>query len=189
MNHHEGINMSHALFPNKVKKDYWFKEPWMILVIGGPFFVVVACMFTINLAFNGADQVVAKDYYSQGLMINTNLMRDAKARELNLKAQLQIDFTANTINMRLSSKQIMPDTVQLSLASSGAANGSVEEIIRRLPMHQTSAGNYVGALKSEERLNLTSTSLYHAKLETNEWRLTGDWYHPQKQALELVPAK
>ena len=181
--------MSHALFPNKVKKEHWYKEPWMVLVIGGPLFVVLACMFTINLAFNGADQVVAKDYYSQGLMINTNLMRDAKARELNLKAQLQIDFTANTINMHLSSKQTMPDTVQLSLASSGAANGSVEEIIRRLPLHQTSTGNYVGVLKSDEQLNLTSTSLYHAKLETNEWRLTGDWYHPQKQVLELAPAK
>lgn len=181
--------MNHALLPNKVKKEHWYKEPWMLLVIGGPFFVVIACMFTINLAFNGADQVVAKDYYSQGLMINTNLLRDAKARDLNLKAQLQIDFTANTIAMHLSSKQTLPDTVQLSLASSGAANGSVNEIIRRLPLHQTSTGNYIGALKSEEQLDLKTTSLYHAKLETNEWRLTGDWYHPQKQALELVPTQ
>lgn len=179
--------MEQALFKQKIKKELWYKEPWMILVIGGPLFVVIACIYTINLAFNGADQVVAKDYYRQGLMINTNLLRDAKARELNLNAQLQIDFSNHSLTMKLSSKEALPELINLSIASSGAVNSSVEEVIRRLPMQQTSAGVYYG--KFEQQDAFVDMKLLHVKLETNEWRLTGDWHNPKTQALHLIPSR
>lgn len=179
--------MEQLVIPRKGKKEVWYKEPWMLLVLGGPFLVVIACIYTINVAFNGADQVVAKDYYRQGLMINTNLLRDAKARELNLNAQLQIDTVNHSLTMKLSSKEALPEIINLSVASSGAADSSVNEVIRRLPMQQTSSGVYFAQIKQDDVF--FKIKILHVKLETNEWRLTGDWHNPQSQTLNLLPSR
>ena len=76
------------------KRDVWYKEPWLLLVAGGPAFVVVASIITGYIAIKGSDKVVADDYYKQGLMINKDIQRDAKAKELALSAGLSIDLKA-----------------------------------------------------------------------------------------------
>ena len=78
------------------KKDKWYKEPWLLLVVGGPAVVVCASIFTGALAFLGADKVVADDYYKQGLMIDKDIQRDAKARDLQLSATLNFDSSTNS---------------------------------------------------------------------------------------------
>jgi hypothetical protein len=185
--------MNTGILTQTIKKDLWYKEPWLLLVIGGPLLVVCASLFTGFIAFRGADQVVAKDYYRQGLMINTNLQRDAKARELALYAGLQLDMAGKKILMQLNSKQSLPDLVQLSLASSGAASGSVEEVVRRLPLKLDGNGKYSADLsqdkKFESAINSGSIHILHVKLETNDWRLTGDWLDPMQRKLELAPPR
>jgi hypothetical protein len=93
--------------------------------------------------------------------------------------------------MQLSSKQNLPETVQVSLASSGAATGSVEEVIRRLPLMHIGDGKYEGDLmqdkKFEQAINTGTLQILHVKLETNEWRLTGDWLEPLQRNLRLSP--
>lgn len=183
--------MNTGILTQALKKDLWYKEPWLLLVVGGPLLVVCASVITGFIAFRGADQVVAKDYYRQGLMINTNLQRDAKARELALNANIQFDLANKKIVMQLSSEQNLPETVQVSLASSGAATGSVEEVIRRLPLKQIGGGKYEGDLlqdkKFEQAINSGTLQILHVKLETNEWRLTGDWIEPLQRNLRLSP--
>lgn len=173
------------------KKELWYREPWLILVIGGPLLVVCASLYTGYLAMRGADQVVAKDYYRQGLMINTNLQRDAKAHELDLRANLQLDLSAQRVHLSLSSRQNLPDSLQLSLASSGAQAGGVEEIVRRLSMRQVSQGRYEGDLQQTSNakfpVDQLAARLLHVKLETTEWRLTGDWHEATENRLQLVP--
>ncbi|MBR7798852.1 FixH family protein [Undibacterium fentianense] len=183
--------MNSGILTQPIKKDSWFKEPWLLLVVGGPLLVVCASLFTGLIAFRGADQVVAKDYYRQGLMINTNLQRDAKARELALNASLQLDLSNNKILMSVKSNQALPQEVQISLASSGALEGGVEEVVRRLPMKLVGAGTYEANLlqdpKFEKALNQSKIQILHVKLETNEWRLTGDWHNPLEKKLSISP--
>lgn len=183
--------MNTGILTQPIKRDVWYKEPWLLLVVGGPLLVVCASLVTGFIAFRGADQVVAKDYYRQGLMINTNLQRDAKARELALNASLQFDLAKKKILMQLTSKQNLPDLVQISLASSGAASGSVEEVVRRMPLKQIAAGTYEATIaqdqKFESAINSGVLHILHVKLETNDWRLTGDWIDPLQRNLKLIP--
>jgi hypothetical protein len=180
--------MDQNLLSPKRKKDVWHREPWLILVLGGPLFVVCASLWTASIAIRGADQVVAKDYYRQGLMINTNIQRDEKARQMQLKGQLSLDLKAGLIQMQLAANTALPESVNLSLASSGKEEDSVDEIIRRLPLKQVSSGIYVGDLSQIQHFKNGSIKLLHVKLETNDWRLTGDWLAPESKPLELKPA-
>jgi uncharacterized protein len=179
--------MESSLLPLKIKKDIWYREPWLLLVVGGPLIVVCASLITGFIAFRGADQVVAKDYYRQGLMINTNLQRDAKARELTLSANMSLNLATGRLNMTLTSLGELPDTIQISLASSGRQSGSVEEVVRRLPMKQIKPGVYEGDLSTSVKLTDDALRLLHVKVETNAWRLTGDWNDPLQRNLVLTP--
>ncbi len=185
--------MNSQILTANIKRDLWYKEPWLLLVVGGPLLVVMASILTGFIAFRGADQVVAKDYYRQGLMINTNLQRDANARALKLGAHLQLDVAKKQIVMQLQSVGALPEMVQLSIASSGANAGSVSEIVHRLPMQASSVGRYVGDLPHNSGLDLalvqSNVKLLHLKLETNEWRLTGDWHDPLQRSVKLTPVQ
>ena len=48
----------------------WFKQfwPWFLIILPGT--VVIASLATVIIAFKGADDVVSKDYYKEGLAIN-----------------------------------------------------------------------------------------------------------------------
>ncbi|MBY0573797.1 MAG: FixH family protein [Undibacterium sp.] len=194
MSNNLATSASDGLLTAMAKKDLWYKEPWLVLVVGGPLIVVCASLFTAYLAYSGADQIVAKDYYRQGLMINTNLQRDAQARELQLVATLQLDIAQKKMNMiltaaqRAQNSQKMPSEVQLSLASSGAGTGSINEIIHRvsLKLIPGSTANYQADL-SQLGLALegNAKTLLHVKLETNDWRLTGDWHQALENTLVL----
>lgn len=180
--------MSTALLPQRGKKDTWYKEPWLLLVAGGPLVVVCASLFTGFLAMHGSDKVVADDYYKQGLMINKDIQRDARARELKMSAVLSEDFANGKIKLDLSGKGELPDSVQLSLAASGNAN-SVSEVIRRMPMNRIAPGKYEGELKLVSNISLSSAKLLHVKLETTDWRLTGSWFEPKQQQVHLIAGK
>lgn len=181
--------MNSSLLSQKTKKDLWYKEPWLLLVVGGPLIVVCASIFTGVLAWRGSDKVVAEDYYKQGLMINKDLLRDAKARELQLSASISLDLAANRLKMSISANKDLPDTVQVSLASSGGRTSSVSEVIRRLPMKQIRPGEYEGDMNAASNSSLTSVKLLHVKVETTEWRLTGDWFDPEQRLVHLTAAK
>jgi hypothetical protein len=181
--------MNTSLLPQKTKKDLWYKEPWLLLVVGGPLIVVCASIYTGILAWRGSDKVVAEDYYKQGLMINKDLQRDAKARELQVSAMISLDLAANRLKMSLSANQVLPDTVQMSLASSGGKTTSVTEVIRRLPMKQVRPGEYEGDINADSNFSIATGKLLHIKIETTEWRLTGDWFEPQQRQAHLTAAK
>ena len=181
--------MNSSLLPQKTKKDLWYKEPWLLLVVGGPLIVVCASIFTGVLAWRGSDKVVAEDYYKQGLMINKDLQRDAAARELQLSASLSLDLAANRLKMTVSANKNLADIVQVSLASSDGKATSVTEVIRRLPMKQVKPGEYEGDINVVSNFSIATVKLLHVKVETTEWRLTGDWFDPKQRLAHLTAAK
>jgi hypothetical protein len=181
--------MNPLLRAQKTKKDLWYKEPWLLLVAGGPLIVVVASIYTGFVAMRGADNVVAEDYYKQGLMINKDIQRDAQARQLDLSATITLNQASGHLRMFLSGNKLLPETVQISVASSGKKTSSVTEVVRRLSMKQVLPGQYEGDLSSSEKLTLDGVKLLHIKVETIEWRLTGDWFDPEQRQAHLTAAK
>ncbi|MFZ6844787.1 FixH family protein [Undibacterium sp. RuTC16W] len=180
--------MSAIFMQVKPKADRWYKEPWLLLVVGGPAIVVCASLFTGFLAWRGADKVIAEDYYKQGLMINKDIQRDARARALQLTSAITLDSSGRVL-MQLSGNGVLPDTVQLSLANAAANATSVNELVRRLPLKQIVPGSYEGHLPAQSSSSFNQVKLFHAKLETSEWRLTGDWFNPEQKPLQLQAAK
>jgi hypothetical protein len=173
--------MDTLLPPKKNESHAWYREPWLLLVIGGPAAVVCASLYTGFLAYHSSDRVVAEDYYRQGLMVNKDIERDAKARERNMAAVIK--FNGEHLEMQLTGQGAFPDTVQISVAV--ADDTSVNEIIRRLPMQQTQNGTYVSATSLPQSANGKRARLMHVKVETTDWRLTGDWFEPEQSALHL----
>ncbi|MFZ6767180.1 FixH family protein [Undibacterium sp. Di26W] len=181
--------MDAALLPPKKTHDVWYKEPWLLLVAGGPAIVVCASLITGYIAMHGADKVVAEDYYKQGLMINKDIQRDAKARELQLQATIKADFLTGKIQLQLSGKGRLSDTIQLSLANAATGGNTVSEVIRRLPLQQISPGMYEGDMKTLSNFTAGSVKLFHLKLETSDWRMTGDWFDPEQKPVQLHASK
>ena len=171
------------------KKDKWYKEPWLLLVVGGPTIVVCASLFTGLLAYRGSDKVVAEDYYKQGLMINKDIQRDARARDMQLAAVLSFNEKGQKILVSLTGRGQLPDTIQMSIANAAVDGSSVNEIIHRLPLHQIAPGQYEGDTKLMSQISSSSVKLFHIKMETTDWRLTGDWFEPAQKVLKLNAEK
>lgn len=57
----------------------WWKYGHVWLILSGPAVVVVAGIATAVIAINGADPVVAEDYYQKGLNINQELRHAQKS--------------------------------------------------------------------------------------------------------------
>ena len=58
----------------------WWQHGLVWLVIAGPLVVVLAGVATMVIAGNGADPVVAPDYYRRGMEINKTLAAGDKAQ-------------------------------------------------------------------------------------------------------------
>jgi len=68
----------------------WYREPWPWILMAGPAAVVVAGAATAWIAFDGADGLVADDYYKRGLGINKVLALEENARRLGVRAHAEV---------------------------------------------------------------------------------------------------
>lgn len=177
--------MAEFFTPKKTTNDLWYKEPWMLLVIGGPAIVVIAALVTVYIAWHGADQVVSKDYYKQGININKEIYRDARAGEYRMLARVQLDGTTGKISLQLKGDTMMPSSVLLSISST--ASHSEFEAIQKIVLSQIKTGSYEGLVTIPATPNAMNFNLWHIQLEANDWRLTGDWHNPLHAAIQLKP--
>ena len=157
---------------HKIKKDHWYKEPWMLLVLGGPAIVVVAAFVTFYLAWHDSDKVVSKDYYTQGLNIDRDILKDAKAAEYKLAGEIQFAPTSGKLMLSLEGTIKFPDAIQLTISSNSHA--SEFETAQQVTLAQVKPGKFEGQLDTSS----TNTQLWHIKIEATDWRLTDDWKSP-----------
>jgi hypothetical protein len=61
------LNKDKATSPIEIP---WWREPWCWLVLLGPCVAVVAGLTTWAIAMQGSDQLVAIDYYQQGIALS-----------------------------------------------------------------------------------------------------------------------
>ena len=86
----------------------WYKQFWPWVLIGLPSSVVVASLVSYFIAVKGMDSVISKDYYKEGLAINTDLTRDKKAQALGIAADITIE--GGDVTMKLTASE--PATIQ-----------------------------------------------------------------------------
>lgn len=171
--------MTDFYITKKPVQDLWYKEPWMLLVLGGPLIVVIAAIITGVIAWQGEDKVVAKDYYKQGININRYLQKDAKASEFKMLAESRFDQASGKISLRLEGKTTFPESILFSISTSSAA--STYEANQKIKLLQTKPNVFEGKLS----VPATQKNLWHVQIETADWRLNGNWLDPEHTTLTL----
>ncbi|MEH6581954.1 MAG: FixH family protein [Halioglobus sp.] len=68
----------------------WYRQFWLWFIILLPASVVVAGIITVYIAAEGADDLVADDYYKNGLAINQQLEKKQLATSLGISANLEL---------------------------------------------------------------------------------------------------
>ena len=148
----------------------WYREPWPWLLMAGPAIVVVAGFFTLALAIQSADGLVADDYYKEGKAINKMITRDAVAQKLGYRAQLNLT-AAGTVT--LSFVDALPASGALRLT---LHHPTREGFDRQFLLTRATDGSYSAAMPpiNASRWSMTLED------EASTWRLTGDWRAGEK---------
>lgn len=145
----------------------WYREPWPWFLAAGPAIVVVAGIFTAGLAVRSFDGMVADDYYKQGLAVNRELAREARARELSIGAR--IEFEPGHSHVRVALAGDAPRTLTLRLV-----HPTIAAEDRVATLKPDSPGVYAGAIAAP-----TGRSM-HVRIEDPErrWSVAGEWKAP-----------
>src|SRR6185436_2024002 len=94
----------------------WYREPWPWLLMSGPAIVIVAGFYTLWLAIQSDDGLVADDYYKRGLAINQTLSRTQHAEQLALGATVEFRDSSARIQVRVTgAARGMPPALRLRL--------------------------------------------------------------------------
>lgn len=145
----------------------WYKQFWPWMIIGLPTSVVIASVITYFIALDGIDSVISKDYYKEGLAINTDLTLDKKAAEMGLVADIEI-AADSTVVLKLSAK----DAQTLKSMESRPIQFELENLsfqannLTAVLIHAES-GEWRGKLSGQ-----VSKATWNARVLGGDWRIT-----------------
>ena len=156
--------------PNTAAPNPWYREPWPWLLMAGPVIVVIAGFITLAIAIQSSDGLVADDYYKQGKAINMTLTRDAQARTLGYRAQLNLNANGQ-VALRFDHALPSDNALKLTLHHPTRAGFDREILLRRV-----ADNSYTAAMPpiDASRWSMTLEDQAHT------WRLTGDWNAGEK---------
>ena len=158
---------------NAVSPTPWYRQPWPWLLMAGPAIVVVAGFVTLGLAIQSSDGLVADDYYKQGKAINMTLTRDARARTLGYRAQLDMT-TEGKITLRFVENAPLTQRLRLTLHHPTRAGFDREILLAR-----AADNSYSAAMPPIDASRWSMT----LEDESRSWRLTGDWRATQSTTI------
>ena len=136
--------MSHPSSP-----EIWWKQPWPWIVIGLLTVTVVASMYTLYIAANTTDSLVADDYTKQGKGINQRLAKDKEAERLGVVLQTEwtrVDGDLIRIKVHFKAADtaaLTPDYLKMQLAHPTLANRDISaSLVQIAPgIYQTQISN------------------------------------------------
>lgn len=151
---------------------------WIGFVLTPPLVAVVAGLITVFIAQQGADSLVADDYYKAGLAINQTLAADRRAVELGVTARLWL--SEGRLRVRLSAPHAAVPTDQLLLSFT---HPTLAHQDRQWVLPRIAPGLY------ESPLPVFSRAHWHLQLRAEQanWRLQGRWQSPFNHPLTLKP--
>ena len=159
------MNVANTDAPNP-----WYREPWPWLLMAGPAIVIVAGFVTLALAIQSSDGLVADDYYKQGKAINMTITRDAQARSLGYRAQLELSAEGR-VALKFDDAAPKAKLLKLTLHHPTRAGFDREILLSRNPDNSFTAAM---APIDASRWSMTLED------ESRTWRLTGDWSSGQR---------
>ena len=129
-----------SMLSDKVLAKSWYREPWPWLLMTGPAIVIVAGFYTLWLAIQSDDGLVADDYYKRGLAINQTLLRAQRAEQLALGARVELGGDPTRIRAKLTGAAIsLPPVLRLRLVHPTQA--VADQVIE---LHAVAPGEYEG---------------------------------------------
>lgn len=144
----------------------WYREPWLWLVIGIPFFAVAVSLFNVYLAVSGRDdevRTVRDDIYQEGKSINQRFQREQEAVRINLHADFRLDEVTGEVFVTLrASAPVEAPTLTLNFEHQTQSRQD-----QTLTLQRVMGNDYRGQLDTE--LN----GVYRVELATAEWRMLG----------------
>jgi len=145
--------------------DPWYRQFWPWFLIALPGSVVIAGFVTLYIANRYSDDLVVQNYYKDGLAINQQLEKQARARDLGVGASLLL--LGDRVQVRLQSPANSdgePATLNLLLSHPLESDRDFAVDVERV-----APTLYVGAMPDAAGPN------WHWTLEPAEggWRLDG----------------
>ncbi|MEM6302439.1 MAG: FixH family protein [Pseudomonadota bacterium] len=95
------------------EQEPWYKQFWPWFLIALPGSVVVAGISMVFIANQHADDLVVKDYYKDGLAINQEIERKARAASFGMGAYVMV--LENRLQVRLQGER-QPETLGITLS-------------------------------------------------------------------------
>ena len=93
----------------------WHREPLVWLVLAFPLAAVIGGFWTLWLAVKSADGLVVDDYYREGLQINRDLSRDARANTLGLELHAALAGEVLEVRLHSTTGAALPRRVHMAL--------------------------------------------------------------------------
>lgn len=109
----------------------WYRQFWPLFIIALPVTVIIACIFLIVLSIRTADDIVSKDYYQEGLDINTVLSKMDNARQQGI--QFSATLENRQINATLTIAANAPETLTLKLSDTMNRDKDATILLQRQP--------------------------------------------------------
>lgn len=142
--------------------ERWYRQFWPWFLIALPASAVIAGLVTVYIAIRGADDLVADDYYREGLTINRRLEKEQRAAELELSPRLQ--FSGDNVRVMVDAPGD-PQELLLHLSHPLDAERDFSTRLSRI-----APGSYIG------RLSVPVSPRWHWHLlpaRDVQWRLDG----------------
>lgn len=163
----------------------WYRQPWFWFVMS-PLIVVIGVSLTfVGISIFHADDRVVDNYYKQGRTINQSFEQEARARALNLAAEVEFDPVTGEVFLALSKDGPMPERLLLLIGHPVSA-----ERDQRIVMNAVRDGYYRGDLAAplSHRRYLTLLPEYPSdNLNAAEWLVRGEIHIDRSLTAQLRP--
>jgi hypothetical protein len=156
----------------------WYRQPWPWFLISLPATAVIAGLATYYIAARGFDGPVVADYYRQGLAINEELGRSARARALGIEAQVVLGGLAagEQVRIEIAAAQPLPPeaALRLRLIHPGRREADRLAVLSRVDVSPDNrSAVYTGHWQTgvaDEKLAARPVA-WGVVLETQQWRI------------------
>ncbi len=161
----------------------WYRQPWFWFVMS-PLIVVICVVLTfVTVSVFHADDRVVDNYYKQGRTINQSFEQEARARALNLVAEVAFDPVTGEVLLDLSGEADLPDVLHLMVGHPVNADQD-----QRVLLQKVREGRYRGDLTAavSHRRYLTLLPEHDVtQMRSAEWLLRGEIDFGQRDTIEL----
>lgn len=118
----------------------WYRQPWAWFLLTPLITIVIVMTAFITVSVKMADDVVVDNYSREGRMYNERVEQDVRAKELNLRAEIEFDLDTFEAWLTLTGEA---DPESLVLLLQHPTEADLDQV---LLLKRTAAGRYRGDL-------------------------------------------